>query len=330
MSRLLDFLNSADAETLTQKLTVSRELAEKIVAARPFETEDDALKVEGASAETLERWRESAPQDAAIVAVKKAVKKEAPPAVEEEKPSASQDSFLHRLGLALRAFGLALLKLIQLAALIGTIALALYYGVPYLRENFIAPVERNAARIETLSELLATQAAANDANAAQVEGLRTQVAELNVRAATLDETLKSQTTAQAKLEAAQATLDAQMQSANNAALAELRDEVAFARALDTLGRARLYLAQSNFGLAKEDLQSARDALAALDAQKPDAALTQALTRLDLALGNLPDFPVVASGDLEIAWQILMTGEAPAPTPTATPAPTETPSATATP
>jgi hypothetical protein len=81
----------------------------------------------------------------------------------------------------------------------------------------------------------------------------------------------------------------------------------------------LYLSQSNFGLAKEDVQSARDLLAELQTGSNDEVLAQAVTRLDLALSNLPAFPVVASGDLEIAWQILMTGKVmvtPTPTPTA--------------
>ena len=56
----------------------------------------------------------------------------------------------------------------------------------------------------------------------------------------------------------------------------------------------------------------------LQAEDDDEALDQAIARLDLALGNLPAFPVVAAGDLEIAWQILTSGEAPA---TATPEPT---------
>jgi hypothetical protein len=85
-----------------------------------------------------------------------------------------------------------------------------------------------------------------------------------------------------------------------------------------LGRARLYLAQSNFGLAREDVNSARDLLVTLQTETKDEARGQAIARLDLALGNLPAFPVVAAGDLEIAWQILMSGEVPA---TATPAPT---------
>jgi hypothetical protein len=98
----------------------------------------------------------------------------------------------------------------------------------------------------------------------------------------------------------------------------LKHEVMFTRSLDMLGRARLYLAQSNFGLARQDVSSARDLLAALQAETEDEARGQAIARLDLALGNLPAFPVVAAGDLEIAWQILISGDAPV---TATPEPT---------
>jgi hypothetical protein len=91
-------------------------------------------------------------------------------------------------------------------------------------------------------------------------------------------------------------------------------------------RARGYIwRKAIFGLAKTDVQTARDLLAELQAEKNDAVLAQAIARLDLALGNLPDFPVVASGDLEIAWQILMSGNVP-PTPTPVP-PTATPEPT---
>ena len=107
-------------------------------------------------------------------------------------------------------------------------------------------------------------------------------------------------------------------------LLELKHEVMLTRALDILARARLYLAQSNFGLAKADVQSARDLLVELNSETSDRILAQAIARLDLALGNLPEFPVVASGDLEIAWQILVSGEAPpTPTFTATPSALET-------
>jgi hypothetical protein len=77
-----------------------------------------------------------------------------------------------------------------------------------------------------------------------------------------------------------------------------------------LSRARLYLYESNFGLARLDVQAARDLLLSLQsdiATDKEAALGEVITRLDLALGNLPDFPVIAADDLNIAWQLLVNG-----------------------
>ena len=137
----------------------------------------------------------------------------------------------------------------------------------------------------------------------------------------------------------QATLETEIKENNNKTLLALKHEIMTTRALDMLARARLYLAQSNFGLAKEDVQSSRDLLNELQTESKDEVLAQVLTRLDLALGNLPTFPVVASGDLEIAWQILITGktiatQTPEPTSTGTITPESTqetiPTATATP
>jgi hypothetical protein len=58
-----------------------------------------------------------------------------------------------------------------------------------------------------------------------------------------------------------------------------------------------------------------------------------IQRLDLALSNLPDFPVAASDDLDIAWQILLSG-LPQATPTinisGTPSPASTLSVTPSP
>jgi hypothetical protein len=48
----------------------------------------------------------------------------------------------------------------------------------------------------------------------------------------------------------------------------------------------------------------------------------------MTLSNLPNFPVAASDDLDIGWQILLEGLPPAtPTPSATPTPAGTLSST---
>jgi hypothetical protein len=65
----------------------------------------------------------------------------------------------------------------------------------------------------------------------------------------------------------------------------------------------------------------------LQSETDQPQLAQVIYRLDLALGNLPAFPVVASADLEIAWQMLMTdssANASVETPTPAALPTYTP------
>jgi len=104
--------------------------------------------------------------------------------------------------------------------------------------------------------------------------------------------------------------------------------------MELLSRARLSMYQSNFGLARQDVQIARDLLAAVRPEAPNSLaedLEAVLIRLDLTLSNLPNFPVAASDDLDIAWQVLLSG-LPEVTPTVsttpTPATTVSPSPTA--
>jgi len=224
----------------------------------------------------------------------------------KETESDDKPAFGSRFGNALLNFLRALLRLILVILLIGGVGAAIYFGYPLLRERFIAPVEQNTARVTELEN--------------EVADLKIQLSEINQRVDKMNASIEAHTATLEKLEAMQLTLETQLKENNDESLLRLKQEVMMTRVLDTLARARLYLAQSNFGLAKEDIQSARDLLAELKTGSSDEVLTQAIAHLDLALGNLPAFPVVASGDLDIAWQILMTGQAAA---TATPEPTST-------
>jgi hypothetical protein len=232
------------------------------------------------------------------------------PAKESTK---AESSFLSRLGRALIIFIKALFRLIAIALVIGGIGAALYYGLPYINQKVIVPIEKNSANIKRVE--------------AEIKTLQTQLDKTSSRVDTLETSIEAHSASLTKLDEIQATLESEIQTSQDETLLQLKQEVMFTRALDMLGRARLYLAQSNFGLAREDVQSARDLLAALQAETEDKARGQAIARLDLALGNLPAFPVVAAGDLEIAWQMLMRGEVPA---TATPAPTIEPTLEVTP
>ena len=45
MSDFLNFINTADLDTLTQTQGVTQSVAENIIAARPFDSVDECLKV---------------------------------------------------------------------------------------------------------------------------------------------------------------------------------------------------------------------------------------------------------------------------------------------
>ena len=310
MGDFLNFLNTAEFDTLKKTPGVTRVIAGNIIAARPFDSVDDCLNVHGMGKNLLARMQstfeagEKTPENSAMIQVT-----EEPPApIEKHQPEQEspkeQESFLSRLGKAFLFFIRALFRLIAILIVIGGIGAALRYGLPYINQKVIVPIEQNGANIKKVE--------------AEVKALQTQLDETNSRVDALEKSIEAHTASLTKLDEIQATLEREIQTSQDETLLELKNEVMFTRALDMLGRARLYLAQSNFGLAREDVKSARDLLAALQKESDDAARGQAIARLDLSLGNLPAFPVVAAGDLEIAWQILMSGEAPAAT---TPAPT---------
>jgi len=209
--------------------------------------------------------------------------------------------------------------------LIGTVGAALFFGLPYLNNMFIAPVEQNAARVGELET--------------RIENLQTQLSEMEARLGTIETSIEAHTESIEKLETMQVTLEQEAETQTNSVMIILKREIMLTRAIETLSRARLYLSQSNFGLAKIDVQSARSILAELSADAPSYqvdAFGQIIGRLDLALGNLPAFPIIAVDDVDIAWQLLMMGlpESEADiiatlTPLPLPTPTSTAAATAT-
>ncbi len=197
-----------------------------------------------------------------------------------------------------------------------------------------------------------TQAAGNN----ELDQLNSRLAALATQSASLQQKITSTDSNLSYLATA-------MQS-DNLPVAVLRRELQLVKAMEYLTRARISLIANNAGAAQSDIQAAHDQLTALESLVPDyqtSALQAIVNRLDLALGNLPDSPVLASDDLEIAWQLLQKGlpeEAgltpapnaigsltpaaqlsgpdeqatgtPTPTPSPTPASTRTPTPTPTP
>lgn len=283
-------------------------------------------------------------------------------------PPTSSPSFGQRFEMALHVFFKALLRLLILAMVIGLVGFGIYYGLPYLYQQFILPVQANTNQLITVKT---QQASAEQASRLQIEQLQSRlltlenqhgvdqetISEIQTRLDTDEKTLQETTAALKKLDDLQSQIDQIQQkastdadlvtaiekqlNANDAPLAALEREVILVKAMEFLNRSRLYLLQNNAGLAAGDVQAARGLLASLQDTTPEEekpALTVLLARVDLALSSLPFSPVIAADDLEIAWRLLVQGLKPQPTPTlveglpfpVTPTPTELPTATATP
>jgi len=260
----------------------------------------------------------------------------APPPPQSTGPSLGQ-----RIGRFVRF----LFTLILILLLLGGIGAGLYFGLPFVYENYVLPVQQNTAQLAGLQtqQAQSEQAIADlQSKLSAVEAAQTEQAsslsDLGARVSDLEKEIAAHTQTLAALDEMQKQLAEQGQAAN----AELSRQVDLLRAMELLSRARLFMYQSNFGLAKVDVQTARDILADVQPTAPEplaAELKEVLLRLDLTLSNLPSFPVAASDDLDIAWQVLLGGlpptePTPAPTttveplpqPSATPLPTFTPTA----
>jgi hypothetical protein len=276
-----------------------------------------------------------------------------PPAAPAPQPPDPQPPASKPASSGAKGFWRVLTLLFWLGLFLGLIALlaaGLYFGWPIVYMRYILPVQNNTARVAELEtqqqasqEQLAVMQTQLSPLATLQAGQALTLTALAPRLDTLESAINTHSQALAALESTQVSLMAGDQTRS----IELERQVTLLKSMELLSRARLFLYESNFGLAKQDVQLARDLLAGLP---QDAALAEVLQRLDLTLSRLPDFPVAASDDLDIAWQILLQGqprtsatptavvEQYSPTPTAaveqySPTPTvldETPAPTATP
>ena len=234
----------------------------------------------------------------------------------EEKKTDKQPR--QSLGQVVRNVVLAFLRLILILGVITGCGAGIYFGLPFLYNNLVRPVEENTSQM-------------NDLNFRQNQN-EIQIAGLQSRLATLEAGQTGQGNSLTDIDSRLQTLEGS-DVQRSESLVELNYQSDLLRAMELLSRARLFLYQSNFGLARADIQAAHTILTGMQPTAPDskqADLTEALFRLDLAIKNLPDFPVAANDDLDIAWQVLMDGYPVPATATPTPIPTTLPGETATP
>lgn len=239
------------------------------------------------------------------------------------------------LGQRLGRFFRFLLRLVLVLILLAAIAAALYFGLPLLYQRYVVPVEQNTsnlAELESRQDRTEQQLSDLQTKLETIESVQNQHDQLLTELNQHTENLESEIAARTESLAALEKMQAELQIENESVSAELERQITLLKSMELLSRARLFLYESNFGLARQDVQIARDLL---DGIEPDAnsklanELGEVIFRLDMTLSKLPDFPVAASDDLDIAWQILLSG-LPAATPTITVTPTQVGTASPTP
>lgn len=281
------------------------------------------------------RAKEPAPESGIVKVVDPLYDAPVPIDIPESPPMPSGPT----VGQRVRRFFELLLRLISWVIIFAVFGAALYYLVPLLYQRFVVPVEQNTVQVAELQEqqqqleqqLSALQEKFTALETGQGENSQS-LTELDDRMGQLETGIDSHTESLAALEEMQSELQKQDELTSS----ELARQIDLMKSMELLSRARLYMYQSNFGLARADVQAARELLAEL---RPDAKsslakeLDAVIQRLDLVLTNLPNFPVAAADDLDIAWQILISGmpaldtsatAIPAGTLASTPAPTVTP------
>jgi hypothetical protein len=258
---------------------------------------------ESVPTEEIVQVEEPVEQEVAVVPV------EEPEPIPAPEPVVSGPSFGQRV----RGFFSFLFRLILTLILLAAIGVGLYFVLPLVYQKYILPVQQNTDQLQqlrdqqtqseqTIADLQTQLSALESEQTEQADSLTN----LNQRVNEIETQITARTESLETLEKMQATL----QSQNDETNAEVGRQINLLKAMELLSRSHLFMYQSNFGLAKQDVQSARDLLATvqLDAPEPLADdLKAVILRLDLTLSNLPDFPVAASDDLDIAWQILLGG-----------------------
>jgi hypothetical protein len=237
-------------------------------------------------------------------------------------------------GQRIRRFFDFLIRLIASLIILGVIGLGLYYGLPLLYNKYIVPVEQNTAGLTELqSQQQQMEQDLTDAQS-RLETLETgqsqntkALAELGGRMDEVESEIVVHTESLAALEKMQSELQAQ----DEAMSAEMQRQISLLKSMELMSRARLFMFQSNFGLARQDVKTARDLLMMTRTDAPEELvddLNEIIRRLDLVLNALPNFPVAARDDLDVAWQVLLLGLPQAQIDSdGTTVPTVTPSAT---
>jgi hypothetical protein len=137
MSDLLEFLNTASESDLAKSSELSQALSKRLVKDRPFSSLEDVLKVNGMTIEKIEAL-ESAIVDKLAGS---------PSTTVETNPENQEPEVAAPVVKKTRIWILILRWVLILLVLAGVVYAAILYGVPFIYNTFLRPVENNAAQL---------------------------------------------------------------------------------------------------------------------------------------------------------------------------------------
>lgn len=220
------------------------------------------------------------------------------------------------------------------------------YGIPALQNQYIQPVRDNTQRLDNLEARQAQQIEQlteqlgklqdrleglemqNDTDKEAFADLQTQIASLSNEVSSAQKIYQTnQEQVDGQIESLQEDLKtvntdletqyAQTQeaieglAAAQVPITDLHNELTTVKAMELLTRAQQSLLHNNYGLAQNDLLASQELLFQLQSEVSDAAqidhLSTIIQHLETASGQLPDSPSLASKELEIAWELLISG-----------------------
>lgn len=310
MKDFLEFLNTSTREELISLTGITADQVETIITTRPFNTLQDCARSLEISEDSLSKIKGD--YELAAVANQATAEKQE----QEAQPGLNKP-------VTKRSSTAVILRIIIALLILGALFLLFYFGIPLFKEKILNPLQSNTARVNEVASL---QAADMERLSDEITALKERITTLEARAVTVDLSLVSHLETLTKLEEMQSSLQAALETHKTDVLKQIDEQLTLTRAIELLSRSRLYLSQSNFGLAKTDIAAARDLLFGLQSTieiDRSAALKIVIDRLDLALSNLPVYPVVAVYDLDLAWQYLVDGLPNVPQTAVTPVISET-------
>lgn len=206
--------------------------------------------------------------------------------------------------------------------------------IPYLDQRVFQPIDTNQAKVRELqatqnalelqiSSLQATlngnQSGSGSDIAATLDALGMSLGQLSedvvhIQSAVDTNTYYAITLSPALITTVSARQESNVRNLSALATAQMRDsgnrqEIELFRTLELLTWAHQYILHDNYGLAENELETARDNLSFMITRVPPKQRVVVLEMLNLVgqcLADLPSRPALASEKLQIAWRMGVT------------------------